>query len=190
MVASESQELVNAACLFVGRVGETCVDLLMSQKTLLDSFIEIYQAGLGDKRVLPLQVLSLIFGGSKDGEKVWKKLGPGVLETLIKAGKNSFDDIRLAAYACLMGMARWDWGVKEFAKDFSFSGFLCDRFGDDTKGGAEFRFEMIKQVLRTEGIEEIFGEADLNMFQVKLAYLLIHRRTSGKGRFIVRLLCL
>jgi 26S proteasome non-ATPase regulatory subunit 5 len=108
--------------------------------------------------------LSLVLGGSQGGEQLYRMLGQGVVESLVKDGKNSFDDIRLGAYACLHGMSMFEWGLRELAVCVQFSGFICDRFGDDTKGGAEFRFELIKRIVGSPGAEVIFGE-DLKLFR-------------------------
>jgi hypothetical protein len=158
-----STELIRSACLFVGHVGSTCLDLLLAQKTALGAFVDLYRESLGDRRVLMLQCLSFILK-SKDGKKVFSML-PGLMEALIKDGRNSFDDIRLGACTCLDEMSMHEWGVRELAGDVRFSGFICDRFGDDTKGGAEFRFELIKRLVGTTGVEGIFGDADLKLFK-------------------------
>ena len=66
-------------------------------------------------------------------------------------------------------MAHWEWGRIALGKT-EFSKFLLDRFTDDSKRAAEWRMDMLKLILRSDGgAERAFGSADTVLFKAYIA---------------------
>ncbi|KAJ3283873.1 26S proteasome non-ATPase regulatory subunit 5 [Rhizoclosmatium sp. JEL0117] len=168
---------VRDACLVaVGNIGGSRVGLSLLVARYPGCLVGIVETGLrgtGAYKVAAVQSLSCILDNDdweRDDVSGWcerlffQELG-GMDKGILPLIKSFDEEVRIAGYACLKGVAKYSWGLNALRESGQMIAFLLDRATESTQIGRKWRYSVIETILsRGDASKQALQEVIYNRF--------------------------